>query len=113
MSEKKQLHPIAAARVARGISQVQLAALCDMQYASISEIERGRQPRVYVHDLYRIGQALGIDEWWTLASETNLAATSRRQYKLSPERAAYLREARMRHAAGLPPLPKMDEDEEE
>jgi len=110
----RKIHPLAMARIERGISQQALAAEANMVFSQISLLERGRRPRVYVDEIWRMAQALGIEEWWTLLAEENLLAppSKRRKHFPTPEEKKRTAIRNMRRRAGLTPLPEHEEEDE-
>lgn len=89
------IHPITIARADRGISQAELATEVGMGVNSLSALESNSRTKVYVHELVRMAEAMGIEEWWTLASEDNKRARIFRR-PMSPERLKVLAANRLK-----------------
>jgi len=60
-------HPLKIARKARGLTQAQLGALCDLDHSVICRIERGGFARATT--IQAIARALGVDDYRTLLPE--------------------------------------------
>lgn len=69
-------HPLKRARKLAAMTLRELSEASGVDFSTISKIESGRLCRLYVGQLYKLAQALGV-EWWTLVAPQNLEAEKR------------------------------------
>ena len=55
------------ARTSRGLTQVKLAALADMEQAHISAIERGRKKQPEIRTMQKLARALDMEAYLSVA----------------------------------------------